>query len=77
MIFLDLGLTLFDIPKDAAFAEISGLSNIFGFPAVNWTLKWTKNVNFERVLFEPKFKILKGFSNTVFVLMKRYLCSKF
>ena len=44
-------------------------SNIFGFPVVNWTPKWTKTVNFGCVLFDPKLKILKDFPNTVFVLM--------
>ena len=36
---------LFDIPKDAGFPEILVLSNIFGFPAVNWAPKRTKTVN--------------------------------
>ena len=35
----DLGLILFDIPKDVVFPEILVLSNIFGFLAVNWALK--------------------------------------
>ena len=65
MIFWDLGLTLFDIPKDVVFAEILVFSNIFGFPAVKWAPKGTKTVNFVRVLFEPKCKILKNFSNGV------------
>ena len=39
LFFWDLGLTLFDIPKDAVFPEILVLSNIFGFLAVNWALK--------------------------------------
>ena len=77
MIFWDLGLTLFDIPKDVVFAEILVLSNIFGFLAVHWALKWTKTVNFGCIPFEPKFKILKDFSNTVFLLLEDYLCSKF
>ena len=50
---------LFDIPKDAVFAEILDLSNIFGFLAVNWAPKWTKTVNFQCALFEPNFKISK------------------
>ena len=73
----DLGLTLFDIPKDAAFGEIVVLSNILGFPAINWAPKWTKTVNFGRVPSELKFKTLKEFSNIAFVLSKDYLCSKF
>ena len=36
---------LFDIPKDVGFPEILVLSNIFSFPAVNWTPKWTKTEN--------------------------------
>ena len=43
--FWDLGLMLFDIPEDVAFPEILVLSNIFGFPTVNWAPKWTKTVN--------------------------------
>ena len=65
-----MGLTLFDITKDTAFAEILVFSNIFGFLVVYRTLKWTKTVNFECVPFEPKVKILKDFSNNVFVLLE-------
>ena len=36
---------LFDIPKDEGFPEILVLSNIFGFPAVNWAPNWTKTVH--------------------------------
>ena len=36
---------LFDIPEDVAFPEILVLSNIFGFPTVNWAPKWAKTVN--------------------------------
>ena len=61
---------LFDITKDIAFAKILVFSNIFGFPVVNWTPKWTKTVNFGCVSFESKLKILKDFPNTVFVLME-------
>ena len=43
--FWDLGLMLFDIPKDEGFPEILVLSNIFGFPAVNWAPNWTKTVH--------------------------------
>ena len=74
--FWDLVLTLFDIPKDVVFPEILVLSNIFGFLAVNWALKWTKTVNFGCIPFQPKFKILKDFWNTVFVLLEEYLWSK-
>ena len=55
-------------PKDPVFEEILGFSNIFGFPAVNWAPKWTKTVNFCCIPFEPKFRILKDFSNTEFFL---------
>ena len=55
MIFWDLGLTLFDIPKDVVFAEILVFGNIFGFPGVNGAPKWTKSVNHGCVPFEPKF----------------------
>ena len=68
--FWDLGLTLSIIPKDAAFAEILDFSNIFGFPEVNWAAKWPKTVNFSCIPFEPKFRILKDFSSTVFFLLE-------
>ena len=68
--FWDLALTLLIIPKDAAFAEILVFSNIFGFPTVDWAAIWTKTVNFNYILFEPKVKILKDFSNTVFFLLE-------
>ena len=67
--FSSLRLKLFDIAKDTVFAKILVFSNIFDFPAVNWTPKWTKTVYFGCVLFEPKLKSLKDSSNTVFVLM--------
>ena len=57
-------------PKDAFDAEVLVFSNIFGFPAVNSTSKWTKTVNFRYVPFEPKFNISKHFSNTVFSLLE-------
>ena len=44
---------------------------------VNWALKWNITVNYRCVPFEPKFKILKDFSNTVFVILEDYLWSKF
>ena len=74
--FWDLRLTSYDIPKDAVFPKILVLSNIFGFPAVNWTPKWTKTVNFVCVPFEQKFKFLTNFSNTMFVLLEDSLWSK-
>ena len=46
-----------------------GFKQSFGFPAVDWVAKWTKTVNFQCVTFEPNFKILKDFSNNVFVLL--------
>ena len=66
--FWDLRLTLFDIPANAVFAEILFFSKIFGFLAVNGVPKWTKTVTFQWVPFEPNFKVLKDFSNNVFVL---------
>ena len=65
-----LGLTSLIIPKDAVFAEILVFSNIFGFPAVSWAPIWNKTVNFSCISFEPKFKILKYFSDTVFFLLQ-------
>ena len=75
--FWDMRHALLIIPKDAAFAEILVFSNIFGFPTVNWVPKWTETVNFSCIPFEPKFKILKDFLNTVFFLIGDYLWSKF
>ena len=69
-------LTLFDIRKDAIFPELLFFSNIFGFPTTNWAPKWTKTINFQCIPFEPDFKILKDFSNNMFVLLD-YLWSKF
>ena len=66
----------FDIPKDAVFPEILVLRNISGFPAVNWAPKWAKTVNFVCIPSEPKFKLLKNFSNTVFALLEDYLWSR-
>ena len=66
--FWDLRLTLFDIPANAVFAEILFFSKIFGFLAVNGVPKCTKTVAFQWVPFEPNFKVLKDFSNNVFVL---------
>ena len=58
----------FDIPKDV-FAEILVFSNIFGFPAENWDPKCNKTINFGCLPFKLKLKILKDFSNSVFVLL--------
>ena len=33
---------------------------------VNWAPKWAETVNFNCIPFEPKFKVLKDFSNAVF-----------
>ena len=74
--FWDLGLMLFDVPKDAVFAETLVFSSIFDFRAVNWASKWTKSINFQCVPFEPNFKILKDFSNNVLVLLD-YLWPQF
>ena len=67
---------LFITPRGTVFAEILVFSNIFGFLAVNWAPKWTETVNFSCIPFELKFKILKDFSNLVF-LIGDYLWSKF
>ena len=71
--FWELRLILFDTPKDAVFPKTLVLSNIFGFPPVKWVPKWVKIVNFRCIVFEPKFKISKDFSNTVFVFLEDYL----
>ena len=44
---------LFDIPKDEGCPEFLVLSNIFGFPAVNWTPKRTKTVNLHAFHLSP------------------------
>ena len=70
---MDPELTLFDIPKDVVFEKILAFSNIFGFPAVNWAPKWNKTVNFGCLPFKLKSKLLKDFSNTVFILLETIL----
>ena len=56
------------IPKEAFFAEILVFSKSFCFLMVNWAPIWTETVNLNCIPFEPKFKILKDFSNTVFLI---------
>ena len=51
--------------------------NILGFLKENWAQKWTKTINFGYVLFPFKHLILKGCSETVFVLWKTYLWLEF
>ena len=68
--FWELTLTLFDIPKEVGFAKVLVFSNIFGFPDVNWVPKWNKTFNFGCLPVKLKFKSLKDFSNTVFVLLE-------
>ena len=78
--FLDLGVLVFDIPKNSIFAESLVLAILLAFPVVNWVPKWTNSVNFGCVTFEPKSKISIDFSNTVFVLLEtksQSLWSKF
>ena len=41
----ELGLMIFDVPKDVGFPETLVISNIFGFPAVNWAPNWSNTVN--------------------------------
>ena len=65
-----MGIKSFDILKDALFAVILVFSNIFRIPAVNWTPKSNKTVNFECLPYKLKFKILKDFLNTVLVLLE-------
>ena len=69
----DLGLLLFDSPKDAVFGKIFVFCNILHFPGVYWAQKWTKTVNFRYIPFLPKHKILKDCYYTVFVLWKTTL----
>ena len=76
MIFVGPGTTLLIITKYAVFAEVLIFSNISGFMMVNWAIEWTENLNIYCILFEPKFKTFKDFSNTVF-LIGDYLWSKF
>ena len=60
----------FDTLKNlAVFGEILDFSNIFSFLVVNWAPKLSKTVNFGCISFEPKFKILKNFPKTLFVLL--------
>ena len=39
-------------------------------PNMDWNCNFNYNWNFNYIPFEPKFKILKDFSNTVFFLME-------
>ena len=73
--FWGLGLTLFDITKDTAFAKILVFSNIFDFPLVNWTSKWTKTVNWVPSIW-AKTQNFEGFFKDCICLNGEYLCSK-
>ena len=53
--FRGLELALFDISKEAVFAEILIFSNIFGFPVVNWTPKWIKTLGAFHLRENSKF----------------------
>ena len=55
----DLGLVLFDSPKDVVFGKIFVFCNILNLPGVNWAQKWTKTVNFSYIPFLPKNKFWK------------------
>ena len=57
---------LFNSHKDVVSGKVFG--NIFGFLGANWAQKLTKTVNFGYVKFLLKHLILKGCSETVFVL---------
>ena len=59
MILWDLGLTLFDIPKDVVFAEILILSNIFVFFGGKLGPKMEQNCLIE--LTHPTFTVLLHF----------------
>ena len=72
----DLGLVLFDGHKDVVSRKIFGFWQ-YGFLGVNRAQKWTKTINFGYVSFLLKHLILKDCSETVFVLWKTYLWSKF
>ena len=73
----DLGLMLFDIFKGAVFPKILGFKQYFWFSGSKRPRKWTKTVIFGCVPFHWKFKLLNNYLNTVFVLLKEYLWSKF
>ena len=68
-LFWEVGLTLFDIPKDVVFVEILFFNNIFGCPEVNLAQKWKQSVYFGCLPFKLVFQILKGFSSNVFTLL--------
>ena len=55
LFFWDLEFMLFDIAKDAVFAEILVFSNIFGFPVINWAPKWTKTLRAFHLSQNSKF----------------------
>ena len=72
MILLETGTYVINYSYAVAvFAEIFGFSNIFGFlTSGKLGPKMNQNCKIRCVSFEPKFKILKDFSNTVFVLFE-------
>ena len=59
---------LFGIDKDVVSGKILVFGNVFAFPGVNWTQKWTKTFKFGYVLFPLKHLILKDCLDTVFLL---------
>ena len=68
---------LFDSHKDVVPGKNLVFGNILDFLGENWAQKWTKTINFGYVSFPLKHSILKDCSETVFVLWKTYLWSKF
>ena len=55
VIFLGPGTYVIWYYEGYSFAEILGFSNIFGFPVVNWTPKWTKTLGVFHLSQNSKF----------------------
>ena len=64
----NLGLVLFDSPKDLVSGIILDFGNVLCFPGVNWAQMWTKTVNVGYGPFPLKDIILKDCSYNEFTL---------
>ena len=68
---------LFDNHKDLVSGKNVGFWQHLGFSGGNWAQKWNKTINFGYVPSPLKHLISKDCTETVFVLQKTYLWSKF
>ena len=68
--FWDLGLMLFDIPKDICFLKFLVLSNIFGFVSVNRAPNRTKTVNLHAFHLSENLNFRRIFKHCVFLIRR-------